>query len=176
MLSLARLATQRVSRVFPTTLHENYSIAWILVRTHLLRSSRCWDARSWFNSTSRIDCCRLFYNCYRCCRLIALFLFRLDFCPFVLLFVVQIFPALVGCCTCYVCYCFAPVFAKDMSVECYTTPVSCQERLGLIKLGVIKSLWTIPFGRYNKVSSCGKSAVLRRFCARRYQMFRTVLE
>ena len=47
----------------------------------LLRFRWYWDARSGVNSTSRIDCRRPFFNCYRCCRLIALFLFRQDFFP-----------------------------------------------------------------------------------------------
>ena len=49
------------------------------MRALLLRSRRCWDVRSRVNSTSRIDCRRPFFNCYRCCRLIALFLFRQNF-------------------------------------------------------------------------------------------------
>jgi hypothetical protein len=63
---------------FPKTSRENHSVAWILVRALLLRSRRCWDARSGVNSMSRIDCRRPFFQCYRCCRLIALFLFRQD--------------------------------------------------------------------------------------------------
>ena len=49
------------------------------MRALLLRSRWYWDARSGVNSTSRIDCRRPFSNCYRCFRLIALFLFRQDF-------------------------------------------------------------------------------------------------
>jgi hypothetical protein len=83
--SLARWSTLWVSGVFATTSLDKHSIPWILMRTLLLLwSHRWWDVPSRVDSTSRIDCRRLFFNCYCCCRLIALFLFREDFsfgCP-----------------------------------------------------------------------------------------------
>jgi len=56
-----------------------HSIVWVRVRAILLQSDRCWEARSGVNSMSRIDCRCPLCSCYRCCRLIALFLFRQDF-------------------------------------------------------------------------------------------------
>ena len=76
--SLAHWSTRWVSRVFAKTLCDNHSIAWILVGALLLQSRQCWDTRFGVNSTSRIDRRCPFFNCYRCCRLIALFLFRQD--------------------------------------------------------------------------------------------------
>ena len=77
---LARWPTRRVSLVICQAFTRTHSVVWIPVRALLLLSRCCWDARSGVNSTSRIDCRRPFFNCYRCCRLIALFLFRQDFC------------------------------------------------------------------------------------------------
>ena len=57
-----------------------HSIAQILVRTLLQPSRWCWQARSWVNSTSRIDCRHPFPNCHSCCQLYVLLLFRQDFC------------------------------------------------------------------------------------------------
>jgi len=76
---LGRWPMRRVSRVFCQAFTRTHSVVWIPVRALLLWSRWCWDSRSGVNSTSRIDCRRPFFNCYLCCRFIALFLFRQGF-------------------------------------------------------------------------------------------------
>jgi hypothetical protein len=78
--SLAHWPTRRVSRDFYQAFTRTHSVVWIPVRTLLLRSRWCWDAHSGVNLPSRNDCRCSFFNCSCCCRLIALCLFRQDFC------------------------------------------------------------------------------------------------
>jgi len=68
---------RRVNRVFSQDFAWTDSVVWIAVRALLPRSCRRWDSHSRLNWTSRIICCRPFFNCYHCCRLNALILFFL---------------------------------------------------------------------------------------------------
>jgi hypothetical protein len=77
--SLACWSTCPVSRVLYQASTRTHSVVCIPVRALLLCSRWCWETRSGVNSTSTIHCRSPFFNCYRCCRHIALFQFRQDF-------------------------------------------------------------------------------------------------
>jgi len=73
------LADALRNHIFCQYFTQLHSIAWDRVLTILLRFHWCWDAYSGVNSTFRTDSRFSFCGCYRCCRLIALFLFCQDF-------------------------------------------------------------------------------------------------
>jgi len=68
----------------------------ILLHSLLMQSRLCWDIRSGVNSTSRIDFRWLLFYCYRCGRLIALFLFMQEVCRYLLGFFELLFGMLAA--------------------------------------------------------------------------------